>query len=279
MENQEKKQKWRIALPVCLVAAVVLCAFLAAIPFEAEENGAASTSSHREESLPVSSALQDGEEERSFEESSQEKASPEETPEPTPTPTPTPTPVTMENYWLDFQQSEDPLLVLVNEHIPLPEDYDPDLTGYDGVQINGLMYDALYQMLADAREEGMDLWVASGYRDYGMTQEEARENALRSFALPGHSEHHTGLAVDFNGVNREFEDTEEYAWLMENAWRYGFIQRYPEEKTEITGIIFEPWHYRYVGREHAEAMWREDLCLEEYLVDLVNRQREGGQAQ
>ena len=91
-------------------------------------------------------------------------------------------------------------------------------------------------------------------------------------APPGTSEHETGLALDITAqsypvLEQDQEDTPEQQWLMENAWRFGFILRYPQGKTEITGICYEPWHYRYVGREAAKEIQEKGLCLEEYLAE------------
>ena len=93
----------------------------------------------------------------------------------------------------------------------------------------------------------------------GMTKEEAEAETGKSTAIPGHSEHQTGLAVDLNGPD------ETYAWLAENCWDYGFILRYPDDKIELTGIIYEPWHYRYVGVEAAKQINELGMCLEEYV--------------
>ena len=93
----------------------------------------------------------------------------------------------------------------------------------------------------------------------------AEEVAEQSVARAGHSEHETGLAIDLNGVLETFADTEAYRWLQRHAYEYGFVLRYPEGKEEITGIRFEPWHFRYVGKEHARKMRLLNLCLEEYI--------------
>lgn len=282
MEGSAKKYRWKRVVPVVLAAAVILCVSLAMIPFEWEEEPAEEYQTLPESEVSETSLPPVRSETTEISEEAEESVSVSEVQKQET--------VTLENYWQSFHQMEDQLLVLVNGHIALPESFDPQLTFYDGVQVNELMYDSLYQMLKDAREDGADLWVASGYRDvreqeallqegienrmkdYGLTEEEARENALKSFAKPGYSEHHTGLAVDFNGVNAAFQESYGYEWLSENAWKYGFVQRYPEDKTEITGIIFEPWHYRYVGREHAQKMTEEGICLEEYIVALKNEE-------
>ena len=190
----------------------------------------------------------------------------------------------------NYVQLDDWQLVLVNDTVPLPDDFVVTPQLYDGVQINSRMYTALRDLLRDASDAGVSLWVASAYRsveeqeqilenaiqnrmnDYGMTREEAEENALLTIQKPGHSEHHTGLAVDFNNVARDFENTDAYAWLMENAEKYGFVERYPEDKEEITGIDYECWHFRYVGRDNAAAMNELGMCLEEYVLYLKNQQ-------
>ena len=100
---------------------------------------------------------------------------------------------------------------------------------------------------------------------------EAETYAARYSAVAGQSEHQTGLAVDMYNTGTadvSFGETEAYQWLSTHAHQYGFILRYPADKTEITGYDFEPWHYRYVGRYHATQMYEQDLCLEEYLAKL-----------
>ena len=87
-----------------------------------------------------------------------------------------------------------------------------------------------------------------------MEEAEARQDALRTVALPGRSEHQTGLAVDFNDVSQNFQRTEAYQWLQRHGTEYGFVQRYQKEKESVTGVSEEPWHYRYVGRAHAGRM-------------------------
>jgi D-alanyl-D-alanine carboxypeptidase len=140
-------------------------------------------------------------------------------------------------------------------------------------------------MLDDARNEGMHAEVVSGYRsaeeqqrmmdekiaqyqDEGYSDERARAEAELWVAAPGTSEHHLGLAVDINadGINSTGEDV--YGWLEENSHKYGFILRYPPGKTDITGILYEPWHYRYVGTPTATEIYHQGLCLEEYLREV-----------
>ena len=105
----------------------------------------------------------------------------------------------------------------------------------------------------------------------GWSLEEAKVEAAKSVAIPGTSEHQLGLAVDIvdkhsQVLDNSQADTPAQQWLMEHSWEYGFILRYPEGKSEITGIIYEPWHYRYVGKEAAAEIHELGLCLEEYLT-------------
>ena len=125
---------------------------------------------------------------------------------------------------------------------------------------------------------GRRITAVSGYRPHQEqvkiwedTMRKEGEKFTRTYvAKPGHSEHESGLAVDLVAASYQIldeaqEDTAEQKWLMENCWKYGFILRYPTEKSEITGIGYEPWHYRYVGQANAAAMHRTGECLEEYL--------------
>lgn len=100
--------------------------------------------------------------------------------------------------------------------------------------------------------------------------EDAKAKAGRQVAVPGTSEHQLGLAVDIVDVSYQLldtnqENTDVQKWLLENSWRYGFILRYPTDKTDITGIVYEPWHYRYVGKEYAKEIYEKGVCLEQYL--------------
>ena len=138
-------------------------------------------------------------------------------------------------------------------------------------------------MLKAMKKEGINnIWVQSAYRDvkyqeelynksvkeylyYGLSKEEAQELTNKYINKPRESEHNLGLAVDFNNVDNDFKNTKAYNWLKTNAKDYGFIMRYPEEKKEITGIEYEPWHWRYVGKEHSYKMEELNMCLEEYI--------------
>lgn len=129
---------------------------------------------------------------------------------------------------------------------------------------------AYLEMLEDARRYGLQLIVFSSYRSYQkQTILYEKEEDKSYIAKPGHSEHQTGLAIDIStldcGLTNFFENTSVYQYLKYNAYRFGFILRYPKEKTKITGYAFEPWHFRYVGKTHAKRMFEENLTLEEYI--------------
>ena len=114
-------------------------------------------------------------------------------------------------------------------------------------------------------------------QETGLSYEEAYEKAKTVVAYPGTSEHQTGLATDIVATSHQLLDdsqaeTAEQQWLMENCWKYGFILRYPLGKSEYTGIIYEPWHYRYVGKEVAQYITENELCLEEYWQLVENQQ-------
>lgn len=148
-------------------------------------------------------------------------------------------------------------------------------------------YPELQKMMDDCRAEGLSPLICSSYRseeeqerlyqnqvnrllDAGFSQAEAEAEAGKVVAEPGTSEHQLGLAVDIVDVNNQNldesqADTQVQQWLMRNSWKYGFILRYPAEKSAITGIIYEPWHYRYVGKEAAADIYERGICLEEYL--------------
>jgi len=174
-------------------------------------------------------------------------------------------------------------LILVNADNPVPDGYTCTLTELsNGTQVDSRIYPQLQAMFDDARSQGLELFVADGYRtraeqqqmmdervqlymNEGVSRRNAREIARDWVAEPGHSEHELGLAVDINANTELCSSDEVYAWLANNAHEYGFIKRYPADKSDITGIANEPWHYRYVGVEAAREMYAGDLCLEEYL--------------
>lgn len=174
-------------------------------------------------------------------------------------------------------------LILVNRWNPLPEDYQVELvTLSNGTQVDERIYPSLQKMFDAARADGVYPIVASGYRtpekqqslmdekiaEYkaqGYSDEKAKTEAEKWVAIPGTSEHQLGLAVDINADGINSAGYEVYDWLDQHAQEYGFIRRFPESKTEITGISNEPWHYRYVGKKVAAEIHDRGICLEEYL--------------
>ena len=197
-----------------------------------------------------------------------------------------------------YEQYMDPVerdkyLFLVNRENHLDREYLPqnltDLihTRKDGrstQQMELYAAKAMEAMLKEAAAHGYtSLSITSAYRSYNYQQvlfdnqvsalrgtygERAREKAAEAVAIPGTSEHQSGLCADLHNLpaaSQKFANTDEYRWLLENCAKFGFILRYPKNKTDKTNIMFEPWHYRFVGRYHAERIMQEGLCLEEYM--------------
>lgn len=179
-------------------------------------------------------------------------------------------------------------LVVVNRWHPISETYKISLTQLRNNQpVDERCYPDLQAMMDDCRRAGLSPLICSSYRTWekqtllyqnkvaqlireGYPEAEAKKEASTSNAIPGTSEHQLGLAVDIvDNSNQRLDETQEdtavQKWLLENSWKYGFILRYPAGKSEITGIIYEPWHYRYVGKEAAKEIYEQRICLEEYL--------------
>lgn len=182
------------------------------------------------------------------------------------------------------------ILALVNKQFALPDGYEPnDLIrpnvsfsyGNQDIEKSYLRKEAasaLETMFKDAKDSGINLNAVSGYRSYQRQEvlfdaevgRVGREQAVQAVAVPGNSEHQTGLAMDIssdsvnNTLTEQFESTVEGQWLKDNAHRYGFILRYPKGKETITGYQYEPWHFRFVGEKTAKLIYKKDLTLEEY---------------
>lgn len=188
----------------------------------------------------------------------------------------------------DWNRTCAPTLVVVNKDNPIPEDYPISLETYNGKKINAALKDDLNAMINAAAKYGIKIFIYSGYRTIeeqtryfnsqtsmykkqGYSEQDAQAKAAMSVARPRTSEHNTGLAIDFNCVRDDFYKTKEYAWLIKNAAEYGFILRYAKDKTNKTGVIYEPWHFRYVGKEHAPEIMASGLCLEEYIASLIKK--------
>ena len=179
-------------------------------------------------------------------------------------------------------------LILTNAEYPVPEDYEVELEAIPGTEqsVDKRIYEPLMAMIGDMKDQGLSPIVCSGYRTLeklfnrkvlsfvkaGHTKEESYNLARQTISIPGSGEHCLGLAVDFytrryHKLERAFEDTPESKWLVEHAQDYGFVMRYGENKTDITGIQYEPWHYRYVGVEAANYMKDNELSLEEFYIE------------
>lgn len=188
-------------------------------------------------------------------------------------------------------EADDRFLILVNKDNPLPDNYEVELQGapYGACNVSAEMYPALKRMLEDGQQEGLQFVVASGYRNAayqqglldedirnfmarGMSYEEAYKEATKDTMPAGHSEHSTGLAVDivsasYQMLNDGLESVPEIQWLQKNCAKYGFILRYPRGKEDITKIVYESWHFRYVGEKAAKEIMERGITLEEYVKE------------
>lgn len=182
------------------------------------------------------------------------------------------------------KEIDDWRLVLVNFENKLPDDFKVELSNIDKTrQFDSRAIDYLNQMMQALKDDGIkSVWVQSAYRSpeyqselynekveevmsQNVSKEDAEEYTSKLINKPGTSEHNLGLAVDFNYVDEDFDKTEGFKWLIENAENYGFILRYKEDKQDITKVSYEPWHWRFVGIEHAKKMNELNMCLEEYI--------------
>ena len=179
------------------------------------------------------------------------------------------------------------ILMIVNKEYGLSEEYKPnDLTkvehcdfsvGSDEChQLKKEPAEAIEEMFAAAREDGYEIIMRTGYRSYGYQaalyesykEQDGEEAADKYSARPGSSEHQSGLCCDVGIEGKDlnaFEGTDEAKWIADNSWKYGFVVRYPQDKEDITGYMYEAWHIRYVGKEAAKYMHEKNLTLEEYL--------------
>jgi len=175
---------------------------------------------------------------------------------------------------------DDDNLMLVNKYYYLTEDYTPKdlitLTSKYNTGVNSKMRkeaaEQFMKMSDAATLDNITIKNASGYRSYQYqvnlynkyTERDGKKAADTYSARPGFSEHQTGLTSDINQIDNSFENTDAFRWLQDNAYKYGFILRFPKDKEDITGYQYEPWHYRYVGEYVAEKIHDENLTLEEY---------------
>lgn len=199
----------------------------------------------------------------------------------------------LEEYEEYMDVTDEKYLILVNKTSTIDESFEPErlipvADARKEIELAETAEKALEAMFIEMRAQGFGgVFVTSAYRSYsyqnslfntyintematGLSYYEAKEKVLTYSAYPGTSEHHTGLSVDLmtssmRELDESFADDPAYPWLLENAWKFGFILRYPHDKVDVTGYSFEPWHYRFVGRYHAYKIHSEGLCLEEYL--------------
>lgn len=182
-------------------------------------------------------------------------------------------------------------LILVNSTNKLPDDFEITLGEIGVRKMDSRIVSVVQEMMADAKQDGVELLLASSYRtverqtelfneqvqyfkNLGYSDTQAYNNAKEWVAIPGTSEHHTGLALDivtptYQVLDYGFDTTEAFKWLYENCSEYGFILRYPKDKSDITKITYEPWHYRYVGVETAKYIMENNMCLEEYIESIT----------
>lgn len=183
-------------------------------------------------------------------------------------------------------------LMLVNKYHNLTKNYTPtDLVkvknyyAYGDNEIKKEVYEAFLKMWNDAKKENLTLIITSAYRDYDYQEKlwnsysnaNGEDWADSVAARAGFSEHQTGLTLDivtYNSTMNNFENSDEFKWLSKNAYKYGFILRYPKGKEEITGYSYESWHYRYVGIENAKKIHNENITFDEYYAYYIENKKE-----
>lgn len=179
-----------------------------------------------------------------------------------------------------YAQSDEALTRIVSARFPLEEEYAPDdlVNLYEhkersfqlaraDIELRRPAFDAAQEMFLAAAADGVEGFIlSSGYRTRDYQQTLYEESGTGYVNAPGESEHEYGLTFDVTAYsdNGVFAETEQFAWLHEHCWEYGFILRYPEDKEALTGVPYESWHYRYVGKEAAQRMKENNWCLEEY---------------
>ncbi len=194
--------------------------------------------------------------------------------------------VTGETEGEDMQADNEWALYVVNQSHPLPDDfvvYPKKVQGDYEMDYRAATY--MIDMIDAAKADGIDIQVVSAlrtieyqqnlldkeiqsYKEQGYNDDDAYKKATEGVAVPGQSEHNAGLAADLNQLSEDFENTDAFKWLDEHAQDYGFILRYPKGKQDITGIYYEPWHYRFVGVYHAKKIKESGLTLEEYCQNI-----------
>ena len=182
----------------------------------------------------------------------------------------------------------DSYTVLVNKYRYLDKDYIPkDLIethkySKGGIKLRKIVYDQFVEMANDAKKEDLNIRIISAYRPYeyqenlynNYLKKDSKENVDTYSARSGYSEHQTGLSIDIDNIYTDynkFHITLEYKWMMDNAYKYGFILRYPENKENITGFKYESWHYRYVGTNIATYIHNHNITFDEYYYEFLDK--------
>ena len=233
----------------------------------------------QQQEQPLAAVQQEGKEEAPVESSSQKEEEQEQSSQET----------KQQQLAEEFaKEKEEYYLLLANAENPLPQDWSIETEEVqNGYEMDKRAAPAMREMIQAAKEDGVELMLCSAYRSIekqqqlfdrsqqaymaqGMSEEEAYAKTATETAIPGTSEHQTGLAADivtptYQMLDAGFADTPAGQWLSEHATEYGFVLRYPQDKQEVTGIIYESWHYRFIGKTHAKLMKESGLCLEEYL--------------
>lgn len=233
----------------------------------------------QQQEQPLAAVQQEGKEEAPVESSSQKEEEQEQSSQET----------KQQQLAEEFaKEKEEYYLLLANAENPLPQDWSIQTEEVqNGYEMDKRAAPAMREMIQAAKEDGVELMLCSAYRSIekqqqlfdrsqqaymaqGMSEDEAYAKTATETAIPGTSEHQTGLAADivtptYQMLDAGFADTPAGQWLSEHATEYGFVLRYPQDKQEVTGIIYESWHYRFVGKTHAKLMKESGLCLEEYL--------------
>lgn len=290
--TRHKNRRWRqlnLKIKICLGVLLLGAGITGGVMHSNSWSPNTKTSiTAEEQQISAKSPLKSNAESASQISASDREELPEGTASPSVSVSPTPVPVTPTVTPQPTSAPESWSTILVNPWNPLPDGFSVELEDVEnGHSVDARIARYLKKMLADARAQGLSPMICSSYRtmekqqnlysnkvkeylSQGYSQKDAESEAGKWVAVPGTSEHQTGLAVDivsssYQLLDQKQEETPEQKWLMENSYKYGFILRYPNEKREITGIYYEPWHYRYVGHKTAKEIYEKGICYEEYL--------------
>lgn len=292
-ENRKKRNKASVVFAVCVISAVALAAAailvtmsLVTMPDRPSDPDAPVTSALPSDEVSSSTASETGSmtvsvvepEENSSKTESKENNESSVVSD-----------IELEGTTGEFVQSDDRLLVVVNNEVDLPESFKANLTEEYDATIDKSMVDAWEQLYDAGSKEGHYFWITYSYRtvkeqnsyynsnvkslmESGLSKKQAQAKADVTVQKGGDSEYITGLSIGVNTANDAFGETSDYKWLVENGPDYGFILRFPEGKEKITGMEYQPWRFRYVGKTHAKQMQKLNMCLEEYVQYLNDKE-------